>query len=315
MKKILVGTDTSAAADLAVADAARLARRRRGAGGAPRSLRRVRPRAVDPKKSADPIGTWTTCPSVPRRPRQRRAETGDPAERLVAVAESAGAKRSSSATGARTARGGGSATASRTWCCGTRRAACSSWTREGRSEASGGCSVSRRNASTAITRRCTSVSSVRPSLWNIELMCFSTARSVRNSVFAMAALFIPWAISYSTSRSRSVSWASGEWAIRSLAATRPSTTFGSSTLTTLGDLAERPDHLVDVAHPLLQQVPEPPRAVLQQVVGVLLVGELAQDDDADRGMVGADAPRGAIPSSVPVGGIRMSVRTASGVCS
>ena len=32
-----------------------------------------------------------------------------------------------------------------------------------------------------MTRRCTSGSSVRPSLWNTELMCFSMARSVRNS--------------------------------------------------------------------------------------------------------------------------------------
>ena len=57
MRKILVGTDTSASADLAVGEAARLA----GQSGAELLVLHVRPEpsirdAVDPKKSADPGG-------------------------------------------------------------------------------------------------------------------------------------------------------------------------------------------------------------------------------------------------------------------
>src|SRR5439155_5929395 len=89
--------------------------------------------------------------------------------------------------------------------------------------------VSRRKDNTAITRRWTSVSSVNPSLWKRELMCFSTARSVRNRSLAMAALFWPWAMWVRTSCSRSVSCPSGDRAARSLRDTNPSTTLGSRT--------------------------------------------------------------------------------------
>ena len=173
--------------------------------------------------------------------------------------------------------------------------------------------VSRRNASTAITRRCTSGSSVRPSLWNSELMCFSTARSVRNSDLAIAALFLPCAMCDSTSRSRSVSCARGECAIRSFAATSASTTLGSRTEPPRGDLLERADELLHVGDPLLQQVAQPAGAVFQQVVGVVLLDELRQDDDADaRDARRGSASRPRCPRWCRVGGIRMSVRTASG---
>ncbi|HZN42966.1 MAG TPA: universal stress protein [Actinomycetota bacterium] len=89
MTKILVGTDTSASADLAVDEAARLA----GLNGAELLVLHVRPEssirdAADPKKSADPSG-YLAClqrrfPSITVR---SWAEHGDPAERLVAVAE------------------------------------------------------------------------------------------------------------------------------------------------------------------------------------------------------------------------------------
>ena len=82
-----------------------------------------------------------------------------------------------------------------------------------------------------------------------------------------------------------------------------------------GDLLERADELVDVGDPLLQEVPEPGGAVLQQLVGVLLLRELRQHHDADRGVVGRIGFAALIPSSVSVGGIRMSVSTASGACS
>ncbi len=89
MTTILVGTDTSAAADLAVEDAAGLARAR----DAELLLLYVRPEAdlravVDPARAADPDRHL-------RRLRERfpdiitsmRVEQGDPAERLCAVAD------------------------------------------------------------------------------------------------------------------------------------------------------------------------------------------------------------------------------------
>ena len=89
MKKILVGTDTSASADLAVSEAARLAELE----GAELLVLHVRGDsavrdAVDPKKSADPNGYLASMgrrfPSIAVR---SWAEAGEPAERLVAVAE------------------------------------------------------------------------------------------------------------------------------------------------------------------------------------------------------------------------------------
>ncbi len=89
MTKILVGTDTSASADLAVGEAARLA----GQTGAELLVLHVRPDssvrdAVDPKKSADPngylAGLERRFPTITVR---GQAVSGDPAERLVAIAE------------------------------------------------------------------------------------------------------------------------------------------------------------------------------------------------------------------------------------
>jgi nucleotide-binding universal stress UspA family protein len=89
MKKILVGTDTSASADLAVQEAARLATLE----DAELLVLRVRSSsgvhdAVDPRKSADPdrylAGMAGRFPAVRVR---SWAEPGEPAKRLVAVAE------------------------------------------------------------------------------------------------------------------------------------------------------------------------------------------------------------------------------------
>ena len=90
MKKILVGTDTSASADLAVREAARLA----SADDAELLVLQVRSDAsardaVDPKKSADPNGYLSDMARrFPALHVRSWAETGHPAERLVAVAES-----------------------------------------------------------------------------------------------------------------------------------------------------------------------------------------------------------------------------------
>ena len=88
MKKILVGTDTSASADLAVQAAAELAR----VNDAELLVLHVRGLtsahdAVDPKKSADPDRYLTTMTArFPDVTIRSWAEDGEPAERLVAVA-------------------------------------------------------------------------------------------------------------------------------------------------------------------------------------------------------------------------------------
>lgn len=89
MTTIVVGTDTSAAADLAVQDAAELARAR----AAELVVLYVRPdgdmRAVaDPGLAADPDRYLAAMPQrFPDLPTRTRVEDGDPAERIVAVAE------------------------------------------------------------------------------------------------------------------------------------------------------------------------------------------------------------------------------------
>jgi nucleotide-binding universal stress UspA family protein len=88
MERILVGTDTSASADLAVKTAAELAR----ASDAELLVLHVRPLraaldAADPRKSADPDRYLAAM--IARFPDLRvrsMTERGDPAERLCAVA-------------------------------------------------------------------------------------------------------------------------------------------------------------------------------------------------------------------------------------
>ena len=89
MNKILVGTDTSAAADLAVEAAADLARR----SDAELLVMQVRADgalhdAADPKKSADPDRYLARMPErFPDVTVRSWSELGDPADRLVEVAE------------------------------------------------------------------------------------------------------------------------------------------------------------------------------------------------------------------------------------
>src|SRR6266513_753445 len=88
MTTILVGTDTSAAADLAVQDAARLARDR----GAELLVLYVRPESdlrtvVDPDRSADPQAYLTKIASrFPDVTTRSRTETGDAAALICDVA-------------------------------------------------------------------------------------------------------------------------------------------------------------------------------------------------------------------------------------
>ena len=89
MATIVVGTDTSAAAELAVADAARLARAR----DARLVVLFVRPlgdlrAVVDPGKPADPARYLASVAGrYPDVTTSTRIEEGEAAERIVAVAE------------------------------------------------------------------------------------------------------------------------------------------------------------------------------------------------------------------------------------
>jgi nucleotide-binding universal stress UspA family protein len=93
MATILAGTDTSAAADLAVEDAARLAHAR----GANLLVLYVEKdgdgrRIVDPALSPDPAAHLRRLiAKFPGLSIDTRLETGDPADRLVAVAAEVGA--------------------------------------------------------------------------------------------------------------------------------------------------------------------------------------------------------------------------------
>jgi nucleotide-binding universal stress UspA family protein len=93
MTRILVGTDTSARADLAVSEAARLARLQ----GAELLVLHVRPPhqvrdAADPEKVADPDGYLRGIRSrFPEIRTRTRTEIGDPAEGICRVAREEGA--------------------------------------------------------------------------------------------------------------------------------------------------------------------------------------------------------------------------------
>jgi nucleotide-binding universal stress UspA family protein len=89
MTTILVGTDTSAAADLAVEDAAQLARAR----GAELLVLYVKGEGtdravVDPDRAADPVGHLRRLAArFPGVPTTTRIEDGDAASRICDVAE------------------------------------------------------------------------------------------------------------------------------------------------------------------------------------------------------------------------------------
>jgi nucleotide-binding universal stress UspA family protein len=93
MTTIISGTDTSAAADLAVDDAARLARDR-GAELIVLYVERDRDveRAIDPARAADPDRHLAKLAArYPGLRVRTRVEHGDPAEKLVEVAAETGA--------------------------------------------------------------------------------------------------------------------------------------------------------------------------------------------------------------------------------
>ncbi len=93
MKKIVVGTDTTASAELAVADAADLAR----AQGSELLVLYVEPRddlraVVDPAKAANPERYLASlAPRFEDLPTSTRIARGDPAEEICRVAAEEGA--------------------------------------------------------------------------------------------------------------------------------------------------------------------------------------------------------------------------------
>ena len=149
-----------------------------------------------------------------------------------------------------------------------------------------------RYASTAITRRLTSASWTSPSFWNTEPTCFSTARSLMNSAFAVAALLRPVASSCSTSSSRSVSPRRAELVSRRLAGQQPLDDLRVERGPAARHVVQRPDEVVDLADPFLEQVAEPRHAVGEQLEGVVLLDVLGQHHDPRLGELGPDPLRG-----------------------
>ena len=127
----------------------------------------------------------------------------------------------------------------------------------------------------------------------IALMCFSTARSVRNSAAAIPALFFPIATCCSTSRSRGVSCAIGESLHGTPGCDQHLDDARVDHRTASRHLANGADQLVDVGHALFQQIGATACALLEQRERVLGLRVLAQDDDAHVGPLRPQALRGA----------------------
>ena len=115
----------------------------------------------------------------------------------------------------------------------------------------------------------------------IELMCFSTARLLRNSSSAIAWLLLPCAISPSSSSSRRVSSLSGELSPAVRAAISASTTFASTTEPPAATSTDRGDQVLAVAQAVLEQIRAPVGAAVQQREAVARIGVLADHDHAD----------------------------------
>ncbi len=168
-------------------------------------------------------------------------------------------------------------------------------------------------ASTALTRRCTSGSSQRPSLSNKELMCFSTARSVSKSDVAIEALFLPWAMFSSTSLSRWVRCSRGVCGIR-LRRDQRLDHPGVEHRAARGDLVDRLDELVDVGDPFLEQVSEPGGPAVR--AGTRTSARCTATAPRPRRPGGRAGCARCVDALVVFdGGMRMSVSTASGSCS
>ncbi len=131
----------------------------------------------------------------------------------------------------------------------------------------------------------------------------------------MAALFFPWAIWSSTSRSRSVSWASGEWASRSLRETRPSTTFGSRTEPPRLTSRSARTSSSRSATRSFSRYPSPAAPSFRSSYAYSSSAYWERTTTPISGCSMRIRRAASIPSVVWVGGIRISVRTMSGFMS
>ena len=135
-------------------------------------------------------------------------------------------------------------------------------------------------------------SSLRWSLEKIELMCFSTARSLRMSVAAIAALLLPWAISPRICFSRGVSHSIGELGTGRRVGDELLDDLGVDDRAAGRHRAHGGDEIVGVGDAVLEQIGAPVGTVLEQREGVARSGELAEHDDARRRMALAEAGGG-----------------------
>ena len=115
------------------------------------------------------------------------------------------------------------------------------------------------------------------------MTCASTVRSVTNSRAAIARFERPSATSAKTSRSRSVSPASGS--VRRRRPQEAGHDRGVDDRFPVHDPPQGVGHRGDVEHPVLEQVPDPFGMILDQPQGVARFDVLGQDQDADLRMV------------------------------
>ena len=118
-------------------------------------------------------------------------------------------------------------------------------------------------------------------------MCFSTARSERTNVPATAALFLPWAISDSTSSSRGVRCSSGELPRAGAGVDERLDHLGVDHRTAAGNRADGVDQLAPLGEPLLEQVGPALGPAVEQAQRVAGLDVLRQNDDADIWVAGA----------------------------
>ena len=121
-------------------------------------------------------------------------------------------------------------------------------------------------------------------------MCFSTARLVRTSVSAIAALLLPLAISARTSRSRPVSVGQGRALDAQLGGDERLDDLRVQHRPAGRDRLDRRHQLGAIVDALLEQIGAALGAGLQQRQRVGGLGVVAEDDDADPGVGLAQQP-------------------------
>src|SRR3954454_2649437 len=170
-----------------------------------------------------------------------------------------------------------------------------------------------RNISVAVTRRLTFSGSGSSSFMKIELMCFSTARFVRNSELATAALLFPFAISARISSSRGVSSSSSDGSrCRPRASTSASTTFESTSESFAATALMASTSWSASCMRSLRRYARPAEPDSSNENAYCGSTNWLMTTTPISGCVSRRIRAARIPASVPVGGIRMSVTTTFG---